>query len=111
MLSFTKSAYEASEIGLVGFNGNTEIPKKKSYIKKRSYVSYTYTFILLMMMKSIVWKLLYFLDEKISRVDLHLLIKNLTIRYDITVEERKCGIVFFLIWMGYGIAKGCVYIF
>lgn len=29
MLSFTKSAYEASEIGLVGFNGNTEIPKKK----------------------------------------------------------------------------------
>lgn len=33
---------------------------------------------------------------KNSRVDLHLLIKNLTIRYDITVEERKCGIVFYL---------------
>lgn len=29
------------------------------------YLSYAYTFsILLMMMKSIVWKLLYFLDEK-----------------------------------------------
>jgi len=40
VLSFAKSAYEASEIGLVGINGNTEIPK--IYEKNKTFLCILY---------------------------------------------------------------------